>query len=92
MKRLKIIILFILINIVFVLLYIYQQNQIIKYSYIKQKVETEKGVLKKQKQALIHSLYTLHNPGHIKEFAHTILHFKSVKIGQVKKINYDTTT
>lgn len=92
MKRSTFIAIFIGTNLSFVLLHIHKQSQIIKLSYIKQKIEVEKLQLSKQKQELTHQLHTVHDRATVKQFAVNNLALKPVKISQVKKINNDTNT
>ncbi len=92
MKRSSFITLFITINISLVLLHIHKQSQIIKFSYCKQKIELEKQALLKHKQELTSQLYSLHDRVQVKKFVqeNPQLKLKPVKIGQIKKLNYDT--
>lgn len=90
MKRSSFIALLITTNIALVLLHIHKQSQIIQLSFIKQKLESEKIVMAKQKEALTHQLYTMHDRATVKQFASTVLALKPVKISQIKKIRDDT--
>ncbi len=77
-------------QILFILLHLHKQSLFIKYSYLKQKVETEKESLEKENEHLTHQLYTLHDRAQVKEFAQNKLDLKPMKITQIKKINHDT--
>lgn len=88
--RKSFLIIFIATNCSFVLLHLYKQSQIIKYSYLKQKLDIEKTTLSKQKQELIHKSSMLHDRCRVKEFAQAQLGLKPVKISQIKKVTYDT--
>jgi|JI10StandDraft_1071094.scaffolds.fasta_scaffold129876_2 hypothetical protein len=88
MKRSAFVAVFVSTNIAFVLLHLHKQSQIIKYSYEKQKIETEKNQLTKQKQELTHMLHTMHDRASVKYFAQNVLSKKlePIKISQIKKI------
>ena len=87
MKQSTFITLFLVLNITLVLVHLYKQNQIIKLSYIKQKIELEKASLIKQKEALTHQLSIVHDRNQVKQFAQNTLGLKPVKISQIKKID-----
>lgn len=88
MKRSAFVALFVSTNLAFVLLHLHKQSQIIKCSYEKQKIETEKNQLTKQKQELTHQLHTMHDRTSVKYFAQNTLSKKlePMKISQIKKI------
>ena len=87
MKQSTFITLFLVLNITLVLVHLYKQNQIIKLSYIKQKMELERISLSKQKEALTHQLSIVHDRNQVKQFAQNTLGLKPVKISQIKKID-----
>lgn len=86
MKRSTSVAIFASVNLAFILLHIHKQSQMIKLSYVKQKIELEKVALHKQKQELTHQLYTMHDRASVKQFATEKLKLGATKIGQVKKI------
>ena len=86
MKRSAFVAIFVTTNLAFILLHLHKQSQIIKLSYVKQKIELEKIQLDKQKQELTHQLQTVHDRASVKQFATHKLELKPVKIGQIRKI------
>lgn len=74
-----------------VLLHIHKHSKIIELSFTKQKIETQKQALFKQKQELTHQIQALHNLRDVKQFALNELALKPAKISQVKKINHEST-
>jgi hypothetical protein len=74
-----------------VLLHIHKHSKIIELSFTKQKIETQKQALIKQKQELTHQIQALHNLRDVKQFALNELALKPAKISQVKKINHEST-
>jgi hypothetical protein len=74
-----------------VLLHIHKHSKIIELSFTKQKIETQRQALFKQKQELTHQIQALHNLRDVKLFALNELALKPAKISQVKKINHEST-
>lgn len=74
-----------------VLLHIHKHSKIIELSFTKQKIETQRQALFKQKQELTHQIQALHNLRDVKQFALNELALKPAKISQVKKINHEST-
>ena len=91
MKRSSFIALFACSNLAMVLLHIHKHSKIIELSFTKQKIETQKQALLKQKQELTHQIQALHNLRDVQQFALNELSLKPAKISQVKKIHHDTT-
>ncbi|CAN5129670.1 hypothetical protein BH09DEP1_BH09DEP1_8370 [soil metagenome] len=89
MKRSSFIAVFALSNLAMVLLHIHKHSKIIELSFTKQKIETQKVALFKQKQQLTHHLQALHNLRDVQQFALKELALKPAKITQVKKITND---
>ncbi|BDC34229.1 hypothetical protein Noda2021_01870 [Candidatus Dependentiae bacterium Noda2021] len=90
MKRFMKISLFIALQCCLVFIYIYQQSNWIKLSYLKQNQDNELKSLKKTKQELLHQLHTLaSNKSAIKKFALNELKMRKMKISQIRKISYD---
>lgn len=89
MKRSTFVVIFVSTNLAFVVLHIHKQSQIIKLSYVKQKIEMERADLDKRKRELTHDLQTVHDRGLVKQFAVNKLDLKPVKISQIKKISND---
>ncbi len=91
MKRSSFIALFALSNVAMILLHIHKHSKIIELSFTKQKIESQRTALLKQKQELTHQRHALHNLRDVQQFATKELSLKPVKISQMKKINHDTT-
>lgn len=91
MKRSTFVAIFALSNLSMVLLHIHKHSRNIELSFTKQKCESQKSALIKQKQELTHQLQALHNLREVKQFALNELSLKPAKISQVKKMNHDTT-
>ncbi|GMU19408.1 MAG: hypothetical protein AMXMBFR12_06000 [Candidatus Babeliales bacterium] len=91
MKQSTFVTLFACCNLGMLLLHIHKQSKMIELSFTKQKLETQRITLLKQKQELTHQLHALHNLRDVKQFALNELALKPVKISQIKKIPHDTT-
>lgn len=91
MKRSTFIAIFAVSNLAMVLLHIHKHSRIIELSFTKQKLDTQRLALVKQKQELTHQIQALHNLRDVKQFALNELALKPAKISQVKKISHDTT-
>ena len=91
MKRSSFIAVFALSNLAMVLLHIHKHSKIIELSFTKQKIETQRLALLKQKQELTHQIQALHNLRDVQQFALKELSLKPAKITQVKKISHDAT-
>lgn len=87
MKRPTFLALFIGTNLAFIVMHIHKQSQIIKLSYVKQKIEMERADLDKTKRELTHDLQTIHDRALVKQFASNKLDLKPMKISQIKKIS-----
>ena len=91
MKRSTFVTIFAVSNLAMVLLHIHKHSKIIELSFTKQKIETQKQALLKQKQELTHHIQALHNLRDVQQFALNELSLKPAKISQVKKIDHATT-
>ncbi len=88
MKKNRFIILFIFFNILFIILQIYKHTLFIRFTYQKQKHETEWADLVQKKQELTQKLYTLTDRTHIKKYAQKKLKMRPMKLNQVKKLDH----
>lgn len=91
MKRSSFIALFAISNLAMVLLHIHKHSKVIELSFTRQKLETQRLALLKQKQELTHQMQALHNLRDVKQFALNELSLKPAKISQIKKISHDAT-
>lgn len=91
MKRSTFAALFAISNLAMVLLVIHKHSRNIELSFMKQKCESQRAALIKQKQELTHQQHALHKLSDIKQFALNELSLKQAKISQIKKMNHDTT-
>ena len=86
MKKNYFIALFIGVHVIFIVFQIDKQSRLVRLSYEKQKLETEKAELKARKQLLANNFHEIKSPSRIKEFAIKNLAMKPVTISQVKRI------
>ncbi len=86
MNKKRVIILFIVCNVFFIFLQIYNRTRYIQQTYTKQSFEKKYDVLCKEKQKFTQQLYALKDPIAIKQFAQDTLKMQPNKLEQVKKI------
>ena len=90
MKQNHIIILFVLVNALFIFLLVHKQSQIIQLRYKIQKVQSEEKELLKKYEHLRYILQEQQEFQKIKQYAVNDLDMKPIKLKDVKK--YDTKT
>jgi len=87
--------LFILLNIAFLFIKIYQHNQIVKLNYEKQRLENKTIELRKERNKQLITLHKLKNPRRIKKIAQNKLGMQQLRLSQITKGNikkqYDST-
>lgn len=86
MKQRTFIVLFIAINIIFIVLHIHKQSLMVKLSYEKQRLEHERQQLISKKDSLVHQWHELHKPSAIKEYAQKELGMRKPSLNQLKKL------
>ncbi len=82
-------VLFLALQLVLVFFYIYHQNNLIKLSYQKQKLEKKKLVLSQKKQELKQSLHAHHDLAQIKEFA-VQSNMRKITLNQIKTVPHES--
>jgi hypothetical protein len=83
--------LFIFAQLFFIFFKIYQQSNLIKLSYAKQKLEEERGLLLEQKKELHQTLLKLNNRSNIKKDASARFGLEKIRLSNLKKINDQPT-
>jgi hypothetical protein len=83
MIKLKFLTILFLVSISFIFLKIYQHNLLIKLSYEKQRVESEKNELKKKKSELLVKYFELSNQLVVKNMAQEKLGLQPLKLSQI---------
>lgn len=88
MKKKHLAILFIAIQLFFVLFYLRNKSRIIELTYQKQKYEKiiEKKLAIKQERSTM--LQTLKNPDHVKHYAQEVLDMTPLRIQAIKKVSH----
>ncbi len=89
MKRLRFIILFVGVNILFIFLQIHKNGKITEISYQNQNKQHQLDILKQQKEALTHQFQAMKNPSSVKDYAAEELNMKNVSLQQVHIMNLD---
>lgn len=86
MKRRTFIILFVGVQVGFIIAQIHKQSFLIGLSFEKQRNEKRKQELIEQKNNLTHQLCTLQQRSSIKEYAEKELGMKPIKLNQIKTV------
>ena len=84
MSRKRFLFLLFALNMIFIFVKIYHNNLLIKLGYEKQRFDTKKSELKKKKNELLVSFYTLKNQSRVKKIAEEKLGLKQLKLSQIK--------
>ena len=87
MKKNKGMTLFILVNVLFIFLQVYNHTRSVQETYRKQKNEKQHALYCQKKANLSQQLYALKNAKTIKTFARNTLKMHQIKLHQIKKIN-----
>lgn len=85
MKQIHLIILFVLMNALFIFLLVYKQSQIIQLHYKIQRLEGQEKELLKKEEHLLYILQRQRNLKEVKDYALDNLEMKSIKLKDVKK-------
>ncbi len=87
MKKIHLFALLICINVIFAILLIYKQNQIISLRYQIQKLQDHKEQLVQQKKDLYYQLHKEQQLSHVKSFATDTLRMKPISIKEAKALS-----
>lgn len=79
------------ISITFVFAKIYQYNQFVRYSYLKQRLEAKRDSFLKDKDSLLVDLFKIKNQAHIIQYAKNDLGFKSIDPSSIIKMDEQDT-
>ncbi len=77
----------ILFHIFFAFFQIYKRTTVIRYSYEKQKIESELAELIHQKKLLSNEIESLKNRSSLKDYAKEVLFMEKIKLSTIKKIS-----
>ena len=85
MKQIHLIIIFVLVNALFIFLLVHKQSQIIQLRYKIQKREAEEKELLKRRDYLLYKLQEQQNLKDVKNFARETLNMEPIKLKEAQK-------
>lgn len=85
MKQIHVIVIFVLLNALFIFLLVHKQSQIIQLKYKIQKLEAEEKELLKKEEHLVYILQEQQSLKQVKNYAIESLNMEPIKLKDVKK-------
>jgi len=87
-----IVIVFVVINLIFIFLQIHKQSQFVKLSYARQRLEKEKDQLIRQRNELVHQIYLQQSRKNVQKYAQDQLGMRETSVAQIHKVTPEKNT
>ncbi len=83
------VVVFVMINVMFIFLQIHKQSQFVQLSYARQRLEKEKELLLRQRNELVHQLHVKQSRKNVQKYAQEQLGMRESSVSQIHKISLE---
>lgn len=83
------VVVFVMINVLFIFLQIHKQSQFVQLSYARQRLEKEKELLLNQRNKLVHQLHVQQSRKNVQKYAQDHLGMGQTSVKQIHKISLE---